>query len=289
MDRRVVAGTLLVGAAAAFGVAPTAGSMSRPVQSGMISESSFPSRALGLRLRFAVYLPPGYRDGTERYPVIYYLHGLPAAGNAFRTFGFVPAALEQHNLRAIVVAPQGARDGDSDPEYLDWGAGRNWESAIARELPAFVDSHYRTIRGREGRALIGLSAGGYGALLLTLHHLSSFAAVESWSGYFHPTDPSGTKPLELGSPHADAKASAHALVTGLRSSVRRYPTFLAFYVGRSDTRFERENEQLNMELTRAGISHTFRIYDGGHSSSLWKREAEPWLALALRHLRTPTA
>ena len=260
----------------------------RRARNGTISESSFPSRALGSRLRFAVYLPPGYRDGRERYPVIYYLHGLPATGDAFRTFGFVPAALEQRSLRAIVIAPQGARGGDSDPEYLDWGAGRNWESAIARELPAFVDSRYRTIRGRDGRALIGLSAGGYGAFLLTLHHLSSFAAVESWSGYFHPTDPSGSKALELGSPRADAKASAHALVADLGSSVRRYPTFLAFYVGGADARFERENEQLNLELTHAGIAHTFRIYHGGHSSVLWQREAGPWLELALRHLHAPT-
>ena len=287
MGCRVLAGTLLAGAVAAFAVTAGAGSTST-AWNGTISESSFPSRALGSRLRFAVYLPPGYRDGSERYPVIYYLHGLPATSDAFRTFGFVPSALEQRNLRAIVVAPQGARDGDPDPEYLDWGAGRNWESAIARELPAFVDSHYRTIRGRDGRVLIGLSAGGYGAFLLTLHHLSSFAAVESWSGYFHPTDPSGTKAVELGSPRADANASAHALVADLRSSVRRNPTFLAFYVGRSDTRFERENEQLNLELTQAGIPHTFRIYEGGHSPTLWKQEAGPWLALALRHLRAPT-
>jgi len=172
---------------------------------GTVREDSFGSKALQGRLPFAVYLPPGYSAGG-RYPVIYYLHGLPATGNSFLAFGFVPSTLEQSGLRAIVVAPQGARDGDSDPEYLDWGAGRNWETAIAQELPTYVDAHYRTIPGRAARALIGLSAGGYGAFLLTLHHLPSFAVVESWSGYFHPTDPSGTKTLHLGSAEADARA-----------------------------------------------------------------------------------
>jgi len=184
--------------AAAAGIALEVGSSSGWSLRGTVEQESFDSKALDGRLQFAVYLPPGY-SSRRRYPVIYFLHGLPAAGGAFRAFGFVPSALEQSGLRAIVVAPQGARDGDSDPEYLDWGPGRNWESAIAEELPAYVDAHYRTIRGRAGRALIGLSAGGYGAFLLTLHHLPSFAVVESWSGYFHPTDPSGTKALRLGS------------------------------------------------------------------------------------------
>jgi S-formylglutathione hydrolase FrmB len=43
-------------------------------------------------------------------------------------------------------------------EYLDWGTGRNWETAIAHELPRYVDARYRTIRDRRGRAFVGLSA-----------------------------------------------------------------------------------------------------------------------------------
>jgi enterochelin esterase-like enzyme len=254
---------------------------------GTVREDSFHSNALRGQLRFAVYLPPGYSAGG-RYPVIYYLHGLPATGGAFRAFGFVPVTLEQRGLGAIVVAPQGARDDDSDPEYLDWGPGRNWESAIADELPAYVDAHYRTIRGRTGRALIGLSAGGYGAFLLTLHHLPSFAVVESWSGYFHPTDPSGTKALHLGSPQADARASAHTLVSDLRAAVHRYPTLLAFYVGKGDTRFRTENIRLDRELTQASVAHVFRLYAGDHSAQLWQNEAAAWLALAVRHLEPAT-
>jgi putative tributyrin esterase len=280
-----VAAALLVLAAATAGTALAVGSGSG--LQGTVSEDSFGSKALQGRLRFAVYLPPGYSAGG-RYPVIYYLHGLPATGNSFLAFGFVPSTLEQSGLRAIVVAPQGARDSDSDPEYLDWGPGRNWETAIAQELPAYVDAHYRTIPGRVGRALIGLSAGGYGAFLLTLHHLPSFAVVESWSGYFHPTDPSGTKPLHLGSAQADARASAHMLVADLRQAVSRYPTLLAFYVGRDDTRFRAENVQLNRELTSAGVAHVFRLYAGGHSLDLWQREATTWLTLAVRHLEPAT-
>ena len=55
-----------------------------------------------------------------------------------------------------------------------------------------------------GRALVGLSAGGYGAVMLALHHLAAFSVVESWSGYFHPTDPAGQHALDLGSSRANA-------------------------------------------------------------------------------------
>src|SRR5437879_9544974 len=131
-----------------------------------MAQASYRSAALGGVLRFAVYLPPGYDTSTTRYPVVYFLHGLPASPYAYRGIGFVVTALEQEGLRALVVAPQGARDGDSDPEYLDWGSGRNWETALSTELPRYVDTHYRTIASRRARALVGLSAGGYGAVLL---------------------------------------------------------------------------------------------------------------------------
>jgi len=278
---RIAAALLVLAAAAAVGTELAVGSGSG--LKGTVREDAFHSKALEGQLRFAVYLPPGYTTGG-RYPVVYYLHGLPATGNAYLAFGFVPATLEQRGLRAIVIAPQGARDGDSDPEYLDWGPGRNWETAIADELPAYVDAHYRTIRGRAGRALIGVSAGGYGAFLLTLHHLQSFAVVESWSGYFHPTDPSGTKPLELGSAQADARASAHTLVSTLREATRRYPTLLAFYVGTDDGRFRSENVKLHQELTAANVPHLFRLYAGSHSQALWQREAGAWLQLAVQRL-----
>lgn len=252
---------------------------------GRTTEGSFHSQALGGTLPFTVYLPPGYGTSPRRYPVIYFLHGLPASPYAYRGIGFITRALDALGRPAIVIAPRGARDGDSDPEYLDWGTGRNWETAIAQELPRYVDAHYRTIRDRRGRALVGLSAGGYGAVLLAIHHLDDFSVIESWSGYFHPTDPTGTKSLDLGSTAANRHASAHSFVTSLRRTFAKRPTLFAFYVGAEDSRFLAENLQLHRELTEAKVPHVFEVYEGGHSQSLWLRHATPWLRLALEHLR----
>jgi enterochelin esterase-like enzyme len=126
---------------------------------------------------------------------------------------------------------------------------------------------------------VGLSAGGYGATIVGVHHPSTFSVIESWSGYFHATDPSGTQPLARG-----PAANAHNLFSGLRGT----STFFAFYVGRSDDRFLAENQQADRELATAHVRHVFEVYAGKHETALWQAHAVAWLRLALRHLATPT-
>ena len=258
-----------------------------PAGAGVARDTEFPSAALGGDLHYEIYLPADYDASGRRYPVIYFLHGLPAGGDGYRTIGFVQRALDRTGHDAILVVPQGARDGDSDPEYLDRGPGEQWETAIAHELPRAVDARFRTIASRDGRALIGVSAGGYGAMHLALKHLPEFSVVESWSGYFHPTDPTGTRARDLGSSARNDDANVHRQARVVRSQLRRLPTLIAFYVGNADARFEAENEQLNRELSRAGVDHIFRLYAGGHSQALWGRYAPAWLSLALKHMAPP--
>jgi len=124
-------------------------------------------------------------------------------------------------------------------------------------------------------------------VLLALHNLRDFSVVESWSGYFHPTDPSGAKPLDIGTPEENAQASAHTFVATLRHAFAAHPTFLAFYVGRDDKRFRDENLELERELTAARVPHLFRLYRGAHEASVWNEHASAWLALALDHLAAP--
>lgn len=281
MRRRVVVLALLC-CTLVFGPAAGAG-----IHAGTIRDFAFWSRALHRALRFEAYLPAGYDAGTTRYPVIYFLHGLPAGPGAYRDVDWLASALDAAAPRVILVTPQGSTKPDSDPEYLDWGPGANWEQAVAKELPGYVDSHLRTVAQRRGRALVGLSAGGYGAVILALHHLDDFAAVESWSGYFAPTNPEGTARLDLGSAPANARANAHAFVSELRADEKQRPTFFAFYVGRGDTRFRAENQQLDSELTQAGVPHLFAIYPGAHERSVWSDHAAQWLRLAATHLARP--
>jgi S-formylglutathione hydrolase FrmB len=265
---KIVRALLVVGLVAAVCVDVAQPRNTAPVR----LERALWSPAVKGRLRLGIYLPSGYASSGRRYPVVYFLHGLPAVPTSFRGADFLARALEASGRKAIIVAPQGARDNDSDPEYLDWGSGRNWETAITRDIVGYVDAHFRTLPQRRGRALVGLSAGGYGALILALHHLEAFSVIESWSGYFHPTDPQGLHALDLGSARANANASAHAFVKTLRRSFTRRPTYFAFYVGREDQRFRAENEQFD------------RVYPGGHAQTVWTAHARAWLAVAVDHL-----
>ena len=269
---------LVVVAAGAVLAVPASAALQRRQDDGFISV------AVGGTLHFEVYLPNGYDQTTERYPVVYVLHGLPSSSSAYRTLGFVERALDAAGSPAILVAPQGSRTGETDPEYLDRGPRDRWETAIATELVRRVDAGFRTIPSRSGRALIGISAGGYGAMHLGLGHLDAFSVVESWSGYFHPTDPTGTAALDLGSDRANAAANVHVQLAAASRLLRSHHTFIAFYVGAADQRFDADNALLNQELTRHGVAHVFRIYPGGHDQSLWQRYATAWLRLALAHL-----
>jgi enterochelin esterase-like enzyme len=252
-----------------------------------VLQRSFRSTALAATERYAVFLPAGYAGSHRRYPVIYALHGLPGTATSYLKMPIAAwgEIAQDAGDPAIVVAPQGARGGDSDPEWHDWAPGRNWESAVATDLVHVVDRTYRTIPGRRGRAIIGMSAGGYGAALIGLHHLDTFSVIQSWSGYFHPTNPAGTAPLDVGSPLANLTASAHSFVPLLPGWFATWrPTYLGFYVGDQDTRFLAENRQLDRELRAAGVAHHFAVYAGAHTSALWDAHAAAWIGRALREL-----
>ena len=279
-----ILGLLLVAAA---GAGPTGTGRLR----GTVSDGSFFSAALDGTDHYSVYLPPGYAGSTMRYPVIYFLHGLPASASAWKSTATITGAVEQSGRPAIVVGVEGTRVGDPDPEWRDWGAGRNWETATAVELVRVIDHRYRTVAARSGRILIGVSAGGYGATLIASHHPATYSVIESWSGYFRPTNPAGTAVLDLGSAAVDEWADFSRQIPLLRS---RFGALLAathygFYVGTNDTRFLEVNRSIAGELKRYRIPHvTFRVYRGSHSWSLWREHAEAWVDSALALAARPS-
>src|SRR3954466_2587153 len=108
-----------------------------------VTYGSFHSKAVGGTLHYSVVLPSGYASSDKSYPVVYYLHGLPAGGSTYRGVGWVANAVHATGRKAIVVGAQGARGSDPDGEWHDWRAGRNWETSVAHELVGEVDSNYR--------------------------------------------------------------------------------------------------------------------------------------------------
>ncbi len=119
--RRRSRSSLAVGAAAARGVPQR---NRRDLDRGIT-----PSRSPA-RVHARVILPAGYATAA-RYPVVYFLHGLPPRPRrAYQGTTGCSTRCKQAGP-AILVIPQGARDTDTDPEYLDWGVGRNWMTYVS--------------------------------------------------------------------------------------------------------------------------------------------------------------
>src|SRR5918911_792323 len=118
-----------------------------------------------------VYLPPGYADHpAQRYPVLYLLHGFPGKPGAFLLtvkLGVDEDVLvaQQRMQPVILVMPFGSTGQFTDREWAN-GVRPNegWATFMARDVVRAVDARFRTIDTGAGRALGGLSEGGYGAI-----------------------------------------------------------------------------------------------------------------------------
>ena len=157
-----------------------------PAEPRVLRDLAIPSPALGQTIPCSVTLPDGYyRDPTRRFPVLLLLHGTDGTANDWLDAGgLADASTADGALRFIVVTP-----GAGNSWYVDNGPVA-WETALLDDLLPAIDARFRTIQGRAGRAIAGLSMGGYGAIHLALRHPDQFAAVASLSGALYaPDDP----------------------------------------------------------------------------------------------------
>jgi enterochelin esterase-like enzyme len=241
----------------------------------------------GRRQPVDVYLPPGYAlHPRARYPVFYLLHGVPGKPGAFlRTvrMGVVEdILLARHAIRPmILVMPFGSTGAFTDKE---WANGirphEGWETFVSRDVVAAVDHRFRTLHVESGRAIGGLSEGGYGALNIGLHHPARFQVIQSWSGYQRADDLRsifGHRPalLRWNSPAAIIGRQAPAL--------RAHHTFVWLYTASGDA-MRKQNVAFARQLARLRIAHRFTVFHGGHDWALWRAQAADALLAASKHL-----
>ena len=131
-----------------------------------------------------VVLPPDYaKNKAKRYPVVYFLHGFAISGQNFANFLHVPEAVAHSAAKGagfIVVVPDTlTRLGGS--MYSSSVTTGDFQAFVAKDLVAYVDSHYRTIARREGRGLAGHSMGGYGTWTIGMRYAPVFAGIYAMS------------------------------------------------------------------------------------------------------------
>ena len=192
----------------------------------------------------AVLLPADYDSTTLRYPVLYLLHGGTQNHTAFPArSGFTRDAAER---RMIVVMPH------LQPFYF---AARGSEPALVedflgRELPAYIDSHYRTVNDRRARAVAGISMGGYGAVLLGVKRPDVFGIVGAISAALS----TGSRPRDL-----------DTLVAAVTPDSAPY-----FYIacGAGDPVIT-ASRGLATQLKERGIQAELKEVPGGHGWEVW--------------------
>ncbi len=141
------------------------------------------SRSMQKSIPAVVVTPDGYSSQPmQRYPVVYLLHGAGGSySNWIKKVPAIRALADQY--QAIIVCPDGA----STSWYFDSpiDSGFRYETHVAKEVPDHMDSAYRTINDRRGRAITGLSMGGHGALFIAFRHADRFSIAGSMSGALH--------------------------------------------------------------------------------------------------------
>jgi S-formylglutathione hydrolase FrmB len=134
----------------------------------------------------SIYLPSGYKaNSTKRYPVVYFLHGY--TDNDAKFYGFekhwmvlppiLDAVFAEAAAKEMIVVTPDAYTRFQGSMYSNSVTTGNWEDFVAKELVAYVDSHYRTIAKKESRGLCGHSMGGYGALRIGEKNPDIFSTV----------------------------------------------------------------------------------------------------------------
>lgn len=158
-----------------------------PPRAGTIMEMEFYSEVLGEFRSVKIYLPEGYDfSGTERYPVVYFLHGSNPNGYA-PYWGTLPGLLDDLIGTAtinpiILVTPDGRGGPYRGSYFINSDLYGRYEDYTVYEVIDFIDRTFLTVSDRTGRGIMGHSMGGYGGMTLGLKHPDLYCANAALSG-----------------------------------------------------------------------------------------------------------
>lgn len=257
---------------------------------------SAPSPALGRPIPYAIYIPDVAPPAGERWPVLYLLHGLTGRDGDWFTWGNLATILDRliasGAIRPMVVVAPGA--GDSwYVDNPDPGGLGNVGTAFTTDLIAAIDARLPTAACREGRAIGGLSMGGYGALYLSLTRPELFRAAISLSGAvaepMRPNDPRLGAPFirdlykgAYGEPLDPERFNRLNLFTIAAGPAPAPRPDIWMAIGRQDyPELIRAGDHLARLLREDGYTVETRGGEGRHFWDYWQRAIEPallWLS-----------
>jgi len=247
--------------------------------------STLNSHILKQVVHYCVYMPAGYDAGakqnpSKRYPVLYFLHGLgDNEQTLFNSGGWtlLEDLRNQHQMGDfLIVAPEGRRS-----FYINSADGSvRYNDFFLQEFLPHIESKYRVRPGRSGRAISGISMGGYGALRFGFAHPELFSAVSAQSAALITESPQALDSAsQTGAPLAGVLAAVFGKPINVPHWNENSPFILAkknvsalrkqaiyFNCGQDDNYgFEKGVAALQEELQKEGVKHEYHAYPGDHS------------------------
>lgn len=257
------------------------------------------STLLDRDIAYTVYLPADYDRSDRHYPILYLLHGYGGDEANWLYYGEMNLIADrltaEGRIQPTIIVSPNADNG----WYVNRADGSDdYEKMFIEEFIPHIERTYRTIGDKSARAVGGLSMGGYGALLYSFRHPDMFSVcialsaavltdeelLERFSGKGN-----GFEMMEIYGCRKD-RLSSHwhehsilEIVPGIPDSRKRA---VALYLDCGDDDFlYRGNSTLHMLLRDCGIPHEYRVRDGGHSWTYWRRGLEDGLLFMHARMR----
>ena len=242
-----------------------------PVPHGTVSRIWYDSPALGLERRMTVYTPAGYETSGKHYPVLYLLHGMGGDEEAWISLGRTAQVLD--NLIAqgkakpmIVVMPNGNASQEAAPGESSRGMvpptmqlPKTMEGSYEQAFPEivkFIDKNYRTIKSKSGRAIAGLSMGGFHSLHISKQYPDMFNYIGLFSAAIMPNK-------EVSSPIYENMEGK------LKVQFDKNPALYWIAIGKTDFLYK-ANEEYRKLLDEKGYKYTYYESDEGHIWKNWR-------------------
>lgn len=239
------------------------------------------SRSLSKASAFNVIFPD---DPAKARPwsTFYLLHGL----SDDHTIWARRTSIERYvqDLPMVVVMPDGGRGW-----YTNAVEGYAYEDDLIKDIVGLVDRTFPVRAEREGRAIGGLSMGGYGAVKLGLKHHETFCSVNSHSGAlgFARVDPEKGKELSpefsriFGKTPKDGSEDPFAIVEQIDHG--RIPA-MRIDCGTEDFLIE-HNRDFHKFLEDRRVPHEYQEFPGSHNWAYWDQHVQEAIAFHARNLK----
>ncbi len=262
-----------------------------------VHSSELDSKLMGRKMPYRVVLPAGYdarEEGSRRYQVVYLLHGL--TGNFANWTNLTRLTEHSVNYKLIIVTPEGENGWYTDSATK---ATDKYESYIVKELIPEIDRLYRTENKREGRAIAGLSMGGYGAMKFGLKYPEMFVLAGSFSGALgaasiterdFPGAISRSIEAIFGPVGGDVRKGNDPFDLIRRASPEQIKAMPFFYIdcGTEDFLFQNNREFVSL-LVEKKVPHEYRQLPGAHNWAYWDKQVKEFLRVADRTFSRPVS